>query len=133
MAASFVLDRNPFRDQKYFMQASDQSLEYHKEQLQMYLNLVEEEFNELDQAKTFDDHTEQLDALVDIIVVAIGAIISMGVDPQKAWNEVIATNIAKIDSKTGKVKKRADGKILKPEGWQPPNLSKFTTHLKEDK
>ena len=108
MAASFVLDRNPFRDQKYFMQASDQSLEYHKKQLEMYLNLVEEEFNELDQAKTFDD-------------------------PQKAWNEVIATNIAKIDSKTGKVKKRADGKILKPEGWQPPNLSKFTTHLKEDK
>ena len=133
MAASFVLDRNPFRDQKYFMQASDQSLEYQKEQLQMYLNLVEEEFNELDQAKTFNDHTEQLDALVDIIVVAIGAIISMGVDPQKAWNEVIATNIAKIDSKTGKIKKRADGKILKPEGWQPPNLSKFTTHLTEDK
>ena len=78
------------------MQASDQSLEYHKKQLEMYLNLVEEEFNELDQAKSFDDHTEQLDALVDIIVVAIGAIISMGVDPQKAWNEVIATNIAKL-------------------------------------
>lgn len=133
MAASFTLDRNPFRDQQYFMQASEQSLEYHKKQLEMYLNLVEEEFNELDMARSFNDHTEQLDALVDIIVVAIGAIISMGVDPQRAWNEVIATNIAKIDPKTGKVRKRADGKVLKPEGWQPPDLSKFTTHLTEDK
>ena len=50
MAASFTLDRNPFRDQKYFMQSSDQSLKYHKKQLEMYLNLVEEEFNELDMA-----------------------------------------------------------------------------------
>jgi predicted HAD superfamily Cof-like phosphohydrolase len=35
------------------------------------------------------------------------------------------TNFAKIDAETGKVRKREDGKVLKPEGWQPPNLVPF--------
>jgi hypothetical protein len=35
------------------------------------------------------------------------------------------TNFAKIDAVTGKVRKREDGKVLKPEGWSPPNLEPF--------
>jgi predicted HAD superfamily Cof-like phosphohydrolase len=39
------------------------------------------------------------------------------------WKEVIRSNMAKVDPETGFVKKRADGKILKPEGWTPPDLA----------
>ena len=127
---------NPFEDQKKFMQASDQTCTdkiFDKTQYSMYLDLVEEEFDELEAGRIQKEYTEQLDALIDIIVVATGAIHSMGIDPQEAWDEVIKTNLAKIDPATGKVKKRADGKVLKPEGWKPPNLSKLTTHLTEDK
>jgi len=35
------------------------------------------------------------------------------------------TNFAKIDFETGKVIKRSDGKVLKPVGWQAPELSQF--------
>jgi hypothetical protein len=35
------------------------------------------------------------------------------------------TNFAKIDKDTGKVRKREDGKVLKPVGWVSPNLTKF--------
>jgi hypothetical protein len=35
------------------------------------------------------------------------------------------TNFAKVDAVTGKVKKREDGKVLKPEGWKAPNLKPF--------
>jgi hypothetical protein len=35
------------------------------------------------------------------------------------------TNFAKIDAETGKVRKREDGKVLKPEGWQAPKLAQF--------
>jgi hypothetical protein len=35
------------------------------------------------------------------------------------------TNFAKIDKETGKVRKREDGKVLKPVGWVPPDLTKF--------
>jgi predicted HAD superfamily Cof-like phosphohydrolase len=68
---------------------------------------------------------EQLDALIDILVVTIGALHSGGFDVEGAWNEVMRTNFAKIDPTTGKVRKREDGKVLKPEGWTPPNLVPF--------
>ena len=35
------------------------------------------------------------------------------------------TNFAKIDQETGKVRKREDGKVLKPEGWKAPVLTPF--------
>jgi hypothetical protein len=35
------------------------------------------------------------------------------------------TNFAKIDKETGKVRKREDGKILKPTGWVAPSLAQF--------
>jgi hypothetical protein len=37
------------------------------------------------------------------------------------------TNFAKVDHETGKVRKREDGKVLKPVGWVPPELSPFLT------
>ena len=74
---------------------------------------------------------DELDALIDILVVTIGAIHSMGVDPQAAWDEVMRTNFAKIDPSTGKVRKREDGKILKGPDWQPPKLDQFLTNISE--
>jgi hypothetical protein len=49
----------------------------------------------------------------------------MGSDAEGAWKEVMKTNFAKIDYETGKVRKREDGKVLKPVGWVPPNLKPF--------
>ena len=60
-----------------------------------------------------------------MLVVTIGAIHSAGFDAEGAWKEVMSTNFAKIDKKTGKVIKREDGKVLKPDGWTPPNLKDF--------
>ena len=119
---------NPFRDQEKFMRACDQTVDsMNKQQFEMYKNLIEEEFNELVTAETGDNQVEQLDALIDILVVTIGAIHSMGADAEGAWKEVMRTNFAKIDKDTGKVRKREDGKVLKPVGWEPPNLKPFLT------
>jgi predicted HAD superfamily Cof-like phosphohydrolase len=49
----------------------------------------------------------------------------MGSDAEGAWKEVMQTNFAKIDKETGKVRKREDGKVLKPVGWVSPDLTKF--------
>ena len=96
-----------------------------EEQYALYRNLIAEEVQELNDAVANDDRVEQLDALIDILVVTIGAIHSMGADAEGAWNEVLKTNLSKIDETTGKVIKREDGKVLKPEGWEPPNLVEF--------
>lgn len=91
----------------------------------MYLTLIEEEYGELCDAIREEDRTEQLDALIDILVVTIGAIRAGGFDGKGAWEEVMKTNFAKIDPETGKVRKRDDGKVLKPDGWKAPDLKNF--------
>lgn len=112
-----------FGDQEKFMVACDQTVGVvNYQQKSLYFKLIEEEFNEL---KAAGSAVEELDALIDILVVTVGAIHSAGFQGVSAWNEVMRSNFAKIDPVTGKVKKRSDGKVLKPEGWTPPNLQGF--------
>ena len=117
---------NPFRDQEKFMKACDQTTDnWNVEQFNLYVNLIEEEFGELKVAVKDCNPEEIVDALTDILVVTIGAAHSMGCDVESAWKEVMMTNFAKIDKDTGKVRKREDGKVLKPIGWVSPNLKPF--------
>ena len=117
---------NPFRDQEKFMRACDQTVDKFNElQYAMYIKLINEEHQELLEATLSDDRVEQLDALIDILVVTIGAIHSAGFDAEGAWKEVMKTNFAKVDYDTGKVRKREDGKVLKPVGWKSPELAQF--------
>ena len=119
---------NPFRDQEKFMRACDQSVDkFSEKQYSMYIKLIDEEHRELLEATLEEDRLEQLDALIDILVVTIGAIHSAGFDAEGAWKEVMKTNFAKIDKETGKVRKREDGKVLKPIGWTPPELAPFVS------
>ena len=118
---------NPFRDQEKFMRACDQSVDGSNEsQFKLYVDLIDEEYNdELKLAIANNDQVEVLDALIDILVVTIGALHSMGADGEGAWKEVMKTNFAKIDKDTGKVRKREDGKVLEPLGWTAPVLAPF--------
>ena len=113
---------NVFKDQEKFMTACDQSVTGDQDQFDMYIKLIGEEFQELQDA---DNDVDTLDALIDILVVTVGAIHSMGADAEGAWIEVMRSNFAKIDQASGKVLKREDGKVLKPEGWKPPELARF--------
>jgi NTP pyrophosphatase (non-canonical NTP hydrolase) len=117
---------NAFRDQEKFMKACDQSVDkWNVEQFNMYVDLIDEEVGELKEAIAASDTKEILDALEDIVVVTIGAMHSAGFDGEGAWKEVMSTNFAKIDKETGKVRKREDGKVLKPLGWTAPELTPF--------
>jgi predicted HAD superfamily Cof-like phosphohydrolase len=89
----------------------------------MYLNLIEEEVGELRVAVANSDDVETFDAILDIIVVCIGYGLSRGWPMVEGWQEVMRSNLAKIDV-DGFVKRRADGKILKPEGWTAPDLNR---------
>jgi predicted HAD superfamily Cof-like phosphohydrolase len=114
---------NPFLDQARFMQLCGQTVGTENiDQYALYLNLIKEEVQELEDSKT---RTDDLDALIDVLVVTIGAIHSAGFDGESAWREVMRSNFAKIDPVTGKIRKRGDGKILKPDGWTPPDLEPF--------
>jgi predicted HAD superfamily Cof-like phosphohydrolase len=91
----------------------------------LYLKLIQEEYNEFREALAEDDDAEQLDACFDMMWVIIGYMKSRGWDCEAAWDEGAKSNLIKIDPVTGKVIRREDGKIMKPEGWKPPNFAKF--------
>jgi predicted HAD superfamily Cof-like phosphohydrolase len=129
---------NPFRDQEKFMRACSQSIDgSNQSQFKMYLKLIKEEYDELQVAQGINletgkqinpvDPVETLDALIDILVVTIGAIHSAGYDAEGAWKEVMRSNFSKIDKETGKVRKREDGKVLKPINYSPPTLAPFVS------
>jgi predicted HAD superfamily Cof-like phosphohydrolase len=95
------------------------------DQAQLYKELIEEEVTEFWDAEAMGDDVEEIDACFDMIWVIVGYMKSRGLDCEVIWDEGAKSNLSKIDPVTGLVRKRADGKIMKPEGWQPPDFKKF--------
>jgi len=87
----------------------------------MRFSLITEEVEELEVAMEDEDAEEILDALVDICYVAMGFAVEMGYDFDEAWDRVHAANMAKLGP-DGKPIYREDGKVLKPDYWEPPLL-----------
>lgn len=113
-----------------FMRAGGQAVStenpgYYEErqsQADLYFRLVEEEFTELKEAVVARDIVETADACADLIWVVEGLMYSLGIDPQTVWDEVARSNNSKTVN--GKLLKREDGKVLKPDTYSPPNIQK---------
>ena len=71
-----------FKDIDTFATACDQPPS--ETNYKMYLTLIDEEVSELEEAVMANDRVEQLDALVDILVVTMGAIRAGGFDGEGA-------------------------------------------------
>jgi predicted HAD superfamily Cof-like phosphohydrolase len=83
--------------------------------------LLAEEMWEYNKAENENDIVEIADALADIIYIACGTAVSYGIPLDKIFEEVHNSNMAKLVD--GKVLRREDGKIQKPEGWKPPDIA----------
>lgn len=94
-------------------------------QAKLYKKLIVEEFAEFIEADIDGDDVERLDACFDMIWVIVGYMKSRGWDCERAWDEGAKSNLSKIDPATGLVRRREDGKILKPDGWKEPDFSQF--------
>ena len=99
---------NVFEDQARFMLACGQTVgERNPEQLDLYLKLIREEATELFDAVSLDNKEEIFDAILDIIVVCVGAGLSAGFPMKEGWKEVIRSNMDKVDPKTCYVRRRS--------------------------
>lgn len=87
------------------------------------IKLIREEVvEELLPAMERDDLPEIADAMADSVYVIAGGALEYGIPLARVWELVQKANMAKVDPATGKVRRRDDGKILKPDGWTPPNV-----------
>lgn len=83
-------------------------------------NLIKEEVRETLDAIEAGNLPEAIDGLADVIYVCLGAAVAWGVDLSPIFHAVHRTNMAKEGGAT-----RPDGKILKPEGWTPPDVRRL--------
>jgi predicted HAD superfamily Cof-like phosphohydrolase len=119
-----------FTDVSVFLSAVGQEIptvpqQMVSDQAELYKKLIKEEVEEFWEAEAASDDVEQIDACFDMIWVIVGYMKSRGWDCENIWDEGAKSNLSKIDPLTGLVRRREDGKILKPEGWKPPDFTKF--------
>ena len=86
--------------------------------------ILQEEVDELDEAAAKDDIVGVADALGDIIYVALGTVISYGLQDkfEAIFAEIHRSNMSKLDE-NGRPIYRDDGKILKSKLYTRPELS----------
>lgn len=84
------------------------------------MDLIDEEAGEIDRALMDNDIEKAADGLADLIYVCLGAAVAWGIDLDPIFAEVHRTNMAKEGGP-----KRGDGKLLKPPGWQPPDIARL--------
>jgi predicted HAD superfamily Cof-like phosphohydrolase len=108
-------------DMGRFMAMGGQSTgRFNEGQAARYLSHMEEEAKETVLAWDRGDMVSVIDGAVDTIVVAIGLLHSLGVDPFKAWDAVHKANQSKLDGSLGPIVLRDDGQIGKPVGFVGP-------------
>jgi len=63
--------------------------------------------------------------LADLLYVTYGALLAFGVAPDAVFEEVHRANMRKTEGP-----RRADGKQLKPEGWEPADVAGVLARLR---
>lgn len=87
-----------------------------------------EELTEFNHACAEGDLPGAADALVDLVYVALGTAVWMGLPWQALWNEVQRANMAKVAASSVDASRRSTGRshsadVCKPEGWRPPAIA----------
>ena len=98
-------------DQEEFMLRGKQTVaHFNQEQKDCYEDMIYEEYGEFVTSNFKEPVENQIKECVDIIVVCLGWLFSVGVNPFEAWKLVFENNLAKV---TGKIIKDNTGKIMK--------------------
>lgn len=86
--------------------------------------LIIEEFTEVvDELSAFrageGDYVRLAKELADLLYVVYGTADLFCINLPEVFKAVHANNMTKVNPETGEVRRRVDGKILKPEGYKP--------------
>ena len=95
-------------------------------EVDLRFSLMFEENQEYHVGANKKDLVEIADALGDKLYILLGTIIAHGMQDVivDVFNEIHRSNMTKLEP-DGKVRRREDGKILKPETYERPNLKQF--------
>jgi NTP pyrophosphatase (non-canonical NTP hydrolase) len=81
-----------------------------------------EELEELAASYAADDLPNIADALVDLVVFAMGTAVLHNLPWEELFEEVMRANSSKVTGPGVKVRGYGLPDLLKPEGWKPPDI-----------
>jgi predicted HAD superfamily Cof-like phosphohydrolase len=81
-------------------------------------DLIREELEELKVAMGRHMLIEIADAIGDLLYVVYGTAVTYGIDMEEIFAEIHRSNMTKVGGS-----KRADGKLLKPDTYDPPKIA----------
>ena len=90
-----------------------------------------EELTEYTQAITKKDTAAALDALVDIVYIALGTAWLFNLPFEKAWQEVQRANMSKVRTKSKSKKRGTSFDVVKPKNWKPPDIDQVIYEERE--
>lgn len=85
---------------------------------------MREELVEWQKGRAEGDLEQQLDALIDLVYVALGTAYQQGNDFNEGFRRVHAANMMKVRAlKAEESKRNSTWDVVKPEGWTPASLA----------
>ena len=90
-----------------------------------------EELAEYTQAITKKDAAGALDALVDIVYIALGTAWLFNLPFERAWEQVQKANMSKIRTKSKSKKRGTSFDVVKPKGWTAPDIEQIIEEERE--
>lgn len=102
--------------------AAQPTLDVATEVFQLRRRLIQEEVGELHTALDGDDLVAVADALGDLVYVAYGMALTLGIDLDAVIAEIHRSNLTKADANSAPVV-RSDGKVLKGGRYSPPDIA----------
>lgn len=89
---------------------------------QLRVELIREEFEELQAAIASGNIYAVADALGDLTYVVFGAFVAFGIEPGSVHNEIQRSNMSKRNA-DGTVTRREDGKVIKSSTYSPADMA----------
>lgn len=104
--------------------------------LSFRVKFMQEELDEYAESAAEGDLEKQLDAIIDLVYVALGTLLLQGMLPafSPGWRRVQDANMAKVRTERVEDSKRGSTfDVTKPEGWKAPTHADIIEQLFRDK
>lgn len=96
-----------------------------KDMSEFRIGFMQEELDEYIESVKNHDLEGQLDALVDLVYVAIGTAWLQGLPFSEGWDEVQRANMSKVRAENpNQSKRKSKYDVVKPEGWRGPDIKR---------
>jgi len=124
-------DINRFHNKFGFKKNEKVGIPDNPELVNFRTSFLMEELAEYTQAITKKDDAAALDALVDIVYIALGTAWLFNLPFEKAWKEVQTANMKKVRAKSKSKKRGTAFDVIKPNGWRPPDIDQVIYEERE--